>query len=706
MFKMLKSSFAGAVLLLAGAAAAQTPDPQATPTDNNKTLRYEDSASVEAKAPPVPPPTDSATKLETRVLDLPLSVSVVSGRLAAEQGALVLGDALKNASGVNVGTGFGLFDFFVVRGFDSLETGLVLVDGAPDLEAPFYSLYNVQQVDVLKGPGAFAWGGSALGSAVQVVRKHPVAARFADVTLAYGRYGTYEAAGDVNLGSADGKAAFRLNAVVQGTNGYRDGRDGTLGAFNPTFLWRPDDRTRIGLSYEYLSNDQSPDSGLPYVNGSLAGPSRQTSFQSASDLSEQDAHRARFDAERRLNDTFVLRDKFYFGALDWTSDGTLIVGAFPFPDGNTYAARTQGLLDDRQRLYGNQLELVASFHTGSVGHELVSGLELSRMTDVYNQDAQLIQPLDVANPVEFDIGIYPIPLPQAHQAGDSTSNVLAPYLIDRVNLSPKFQVVAGARLDDIHFEDTVTSTTRDATQLSPLGGLVFKPVPTVSIYANGSLGFAPPSIQVVGPRDPEESQQLEAGVKVSFLEGKGYASAAAYALERENIAVPDSTGLTRQSGSQRSRGFEFELSAAATDKVTVRASYAFNSAELTEFSELVQLPTGDFLVLDRAGNVPAFAPRHMASVWVTTTLARGFSVGAGVRCLSDQFIAPDNRNKISAYGLLDAAIFYTRERARAGLHFRNLTGAEYETRGFGSDSAIPGRPFEMMARVELGFGKR
>src|SRR6185503_14788505 len=298
-------------------------------------------------------------------------------------------------------------------------------------ESPFYSLYNVQQVDVLKGPGAFAWGGNALGSAVQVVRKHPVAARFADVTLAYGRYGTYEAAGDLNLGSADGKAAFRLNAVVQGTNGYRDGREGTLGAFNPTFLWRPDDKTRVGLSYEYFSNDQSPDSGLPFVDGSLAGPSRQTSFQSATDFSEQDGHRARLDAERRLDDTFVLRDKFYFGALDWASDGTLLVGAFPFPDGNTYAARTQGLLDDRQRLYGNQLELVASFHTG----------------------------------------IYPIPVPQAHQAGGSTSRVLAPYLIDRVSFSPKLQLVAGARLDDIHFEDAVTSTTRDASQLSPLGGL-------------------------------------------------------------------------------------------------------------------------------------------------------------------------------------------------------------------------------------------
>ena len=138
---------------------------------------------------------------------------------------------------------------------------------------------------------------------------------------------------------------------------------------------------------------------------------------------------------------------------------------------------------------------------------------------------------------------------------------------------------------------------------------------------------------------------------------------------RDNIAIPDSSGLTRQNGSQRSRGFEFELSAEPTPSVSVRATYAFTSAELTEFSEIVQLGQG-FAVLDRAGNVPAFVPRQMASVWVTTRLGAGFSVAAGVRCLSDQFIAADNRNTIAAYGLLDAAVFYTHERARVGLHFR------------------------------------
>ena len=701
-------------ILCVGAGAASAAPSEQAPTekaatqaaaDDKKTLRYEDSASVEAKTPAVPPPADSATKLEANVRDLPVSVSVVSGRLAAEQAGLVLTDALENASGVNVATGFGLFDFFVVRGFDSLETGLVLVDGAPDPEAPYYPLYNVQQVEVLKGPGAFVWGGGALAGTVQVVRKHAVAARFADVTLAYGRYGTYEAAGDANLASRDGKLAFRVNAVGQGTDGYRDGRDGSIAGINPDLVWRPQQGTRVALSYEYLHSNQSPDSGLPFLNGALAGPSLETSYQSPTDFSEQDVQRLRLDAERRLNDSFVLRDKLYFSALDWQTDGTLVLGAFPFPDGRTYVPRTKGLLDDRQRLVGNQLELVASFHTGGVAHELVTGFEASRLRDTYTQNAQLLQPLDLTNPFEADVSIYPIPLPQASQAGDSRSLVLAPYVIDRMTVSERFEILAGARYDNLDFEDASTGTERDASRLSPLGGLVFKPVPQLSLYASGGLGFAPPSIQVVGPRAPEESSEVEGGVKLSFLAGKGYAGAAVYQLERENIAVPDSTGLSRQSGSQRSRGFELEVSAEPRKGLGVRVHYAFTSAELTSFSEIVQLGQG-FLVLDRSGNVPAFAPRHIASFWGTAPLGHGFSLGAGLRYVSEQFVAADNRNVIDGYALCEGAVFYARGLAKIGVHLRNLTGSEYATRGFGSDSAIPGRPFEVMARVELGFGRR
>ena len=279
-------------------------------------------------------------------------------------------------------------------------------------------------------------------------------------------------------------------------------------------------------------------------------------------------------------------------------------------------------------------------------------------------------------------------------------------MIDRITLSPRFEILAGARYDNVDFEDASDrAPTRDASSLSPLGGLVFKPVPAVSLYASAGLGFAPPSIQVVGPRDPEESPQLEGGVKLSFLAGKGYAGAAVYQLERENIAVPDSTGLSRQSGSQRSRGFELEAERRA--EARLRRARALR-LHLGRAHGLLRDPPARAR-LRRArpqGNVPAFAPRHIASFWGTTPLGHGFSLGAGLRYVSEQFVAPDNRNVIDGYALCEGAVFYARGLVRVGVHLRNLTGTEYATRGFGSDSAIPGRPFEAMARVELGFGRR
>ena len=158
--------------------------------------------------------------------DLPLSVAVVGRPLLDEQAALVLGDALENVSGVNVATGFGVFDFFVIRGFDSLSSGLVLTDGLPEPESTFYPLYNVRQVEVLKGPASFLLGGNPLAGAVQLDRKQPQAKTFADVALGYGRYGTFEAALDANAATDDGEAGRPAQR--------RRGRERTATATSPT----------------------------------------------------------------------------------------------------------------------------------------------------------------------------------------------------------------------------------------------------------------------------------------------------------------------------------------------------------------------------------------------------------------------------------------------------------------------------------------
>ncbi len=239
--------------LLANPAVAQTSSAE-TPEEIQ---RRQETIDVEAELPALPPSSGVATRLPVQVKDLPFTLSVVPASLTRDQDAFVLTDALKNASGINVASGFGVFDYFVVRGFDSLAGGLVLSDGVPEPESTFYPLYNVRQIEVLKGPSGFLYGGNPLAGAVQIVRKQPLPSRFAEVSLAYGRFGTFAATLDGNAATADGKASFRLNGTWQGTDQYRDVPDATIQAINPTILFKPDDRTRLLFGFEYVKSEQA-----------------------------------------------------------------------------------------------------------------------------------------------------------------------------------------------------------------------------------------------------------------------------------------------------------------------------------------------------------------------------------------------------------------------------------------------------------------
>lgn len=700
------------LLLLGGSLPARPLAAQqasaAEPPAEEKTPRFATSVDVKAEGPAQPPASTAATRVPVRSDELPLSVSVVPRRVVDERADLVLGDALESASGVNVGTGFGVFDFFVIRGFDSLSSGLVLTDGLPEPESTFYPLYNVEQVEVLKGPASFLHGANPLAGAVQLVRRQPRAARFADARLGYGRFGTFEAGLDANAATADAKLATRVNATWQGSDGYRELPDGSIKAVNPTLSWRPDERTRLRLDLEYVESGWPPDSGLPFVGArdpELADVPRTRSYQSPFDDSQQDLFRLRVEAERRVGARLLLRNRFYFTELEWLSDGTLIVGTFPGSDGRLLVGRTLVLLDDRQRLLGDQLELAANFETGGVAHELLVGVELRELKDRFTQGVGLLPPIDLVEPVETAAPPI-VTIPPLGQAGDSRSLTLAPYLVDRLRLTDRLQALLGARLDALDYEDPPNATEREATRLNPFLGLSFAATRALALHASWGTATAPPSTQVVGPRDPEQSWQLELGGKLTFLEGKGFAGLSLYELRRENIAIPDAVGLTRQDGDQRSRGVELDLQASPAGGWTTRATYAFTDATLTRFAEVVPLLPPEFLVVDRSGNRAAFAPRHILGLSLAKRLDARLGASLGLRHVSEQFIAEDNRAAIEAYTTLDAALWYETPRLRLQLNARNLTDTEYETRGFGATSAIPARPFELAARVDVRFGGR
>jgi TonB-dependent siderophore receptor len=682
---------------------AQAHEPADEAGDGSPTRYHE---VVEVHARPADTPASVALRLSTPIRLLPASVGVVPAAVFESQGARVLGDALEETAGVNVAPGFGVHDFFVIRGFDSLSSGLVLTDGVPEPAATFYPLYNVERIEVWRGPAAFQNGGGALAGAVSLVRKRPVSRSFMDASFGYGSFGSVQATVDANRAAADGRVAVRLNGLYQGSDGYRDAKESRLLAVNPTLLWHPRPSTDLRLDLEYVRSEFSPDSGLPLLGRTLPDVPRTRSYQSPFDTSEQDILRLRARLERRFGERLTLRDTLYYTRLDWRADGTLLTGVFPTGTGSLEVQRTMTLLDDVQAFLGNQLELVWPFATGPVGHELLAGVEVKRLGDTYTQDVAWLPGIDLQRPVETAT-LPHVLLPGLETAADTRSLVLAPYLIDRIAPSRRLDAFLGARLDVLDYEDRDNGVAHDEARLSPLLGLRFSPLEQLSLYASVSTAFAPPSTLLIEDRAPEKSRQVEVGSKLSFLEGQGLLALAVYHLERENMPIPDDLGVTRRLGTQRSRGFELELLAELASGLSARAAYAYNDARLTHFAEtaLVSFEPPTFEVVDRSGNRPQFAPDHLVTLWAEKRLRFGLSLGAGLRYVGRQMIAEDNLASIEPYGLLSGQAGYQRGRVRVSLALENLTGTEYETRGFGSGAVIPGTPFEAHARLQILLGE-
>ena len=636
----------------------------------------------------------TAAKMSLSLHQTPASVGVVSGALIENRNGAVLGDALANVSGVSVHTGFGVHDFFVIRGFDSLDNGLVLTDGAAEPEVTFYHLYNIDRVEVLKGPGAFLYGGSPLSGTVQLVRKQALFGNFARLRASYGRFNDQSVAADIGRASAG--LALRLNALWQSADNYRDAKDNTNIALNPSFTWRLDERSTLRLNLEYVDAEYASDSGLPIdpINGAnLADVPRTRSYQSPFDASDQTIYRLRLDFDTRLGDHLVLRDKFYYTDLDWLSKGTLFGGVSPNEQGAMVELNRILLdLDDRQKLIGNQVEALFSLETGAVQHQFLLGLELSRLDDDYTLDVAALPNIDLFAPVETAEGPL-FNIPGQSTAGDTRALVLAPYFVDRLTFSPRFQLFAGGRFDVVDYEDKLTPTQRDYRKFSPMLGAVFAPAPDLSLYANAGLAFAAPSARVVGERRAEESTQFEVGAKKRLLAGRLNLNLALFHLDKENIAIPDQTGVTRQNGDQRSRGLEVEVATRPAVDWHIFATYAFLDAELTRFNERFFVPQlNDFLFFEHGGNNPAFAPDHLLTLWTARDLPHNLTLGAGARFVDSQFIAADNAFAIDSALTFDASLAYHYGKTQWRLNFENLTGTKYETRGFGSTSAIPAPP--------------
>ncbi|HET6373353.1 MAG TPA: TonB-dependent receptor plug domain-containing protein, partial [Candidatus Polarisedimenticolia bacterium] len=254
--------------VLSGPVLAADADPDPDPNaESPKTLPGPPtSVVVEGTLPFIPTANTILTRLPLALRLTPMNVGTVNQALLEDQDAYILGDALRNVSGVNVQTVFNATDLFFIRGFDSLTSSMVLTDGAPEPEVTFYQMYNVDRVEVLKGPGGFLYGRNAqtgaLSGLVNIVRKQPVPGTFGRVGASYGTFQTEDATLDYNTSWGEDKYLFRMNSAWRQSELYRDEKETRNSAINPAFTWRIGKNSSLNVNLERVDSDYEPDSGL------------------------------------------------------------------------------------------------------------------------------------------------------------------------------------------------------------------------------------------------------------------------------------------------------------------------------------------------------------------------------------------------------------------------------------------------------------
>ena len=635
------------------------------------------------------PLTSTATKTPAALIDIPQSVSLITRDLIDDQAMRSMADVVRYVPGVTMGQGEGHRDAPTLRG--NATTADFYVDGVRDDVQYFRDLYNAERIEILKGPNALIFGRGGGGGVINRVTKSADGESIRELTLqgsSLGSFGSGRAA--LDLGGAAGEAlALRLNAFYESADSYRDYVGLERYGVNPAGAFALTPATTVSLSYEYFHERRDVDRGVPSLNGLPYDGDRSAYFGNP-DLSYMtaDVHLAALTFEHEFAPNLTLRnktlladyDKFYQNvhartAVDVNGDVGL----------QAYNSTTE-----RRNIF-NQTDLIWQTATGGIVHTVLLGGEVGDQdTDnLRSENNNAAGAVNISNPTTFDPVLFLAP----RTNNNAGLFVASAYIQDQIELSEHIQLIGGVRFDhfDLRIFDNQTSMTTSRTDnvVSPRGGVVIKPMKSLSIYGSYAQSFLPQSGDQFGSLsvndatlEPEKFENLEAGVKWDIAPRLS-ATAAVYRLDRKNTRALDPvTNLTVLTGAQRSKGVELSLAGSVTERWEIVAGYAWQDVEITR--DTTSAP---------AGRVVPLTPEHSFSVWNKYQATSRLGLAVGVAHVGDQFTSISNAVTLPDYTRVDAAVYYAiSEDLEVQLNVDNVFNKLYFPTAHNDNNITPGAP--------------
>ncbi|MBU3973960.1 MAG: TonB-dependent receptor, partial [Alphaproteobacteria bacterium] len=642
---LLFASTAAGMLMAAPALAE--PGPDGEPQDA-KTL---ETVTVDGRPVRREPRSPEFT---APLVDTPRSVTIIPQQIIEQTAATSLQDILRNSPGITFGAGEGgqpLADRPFIRGQSSGNN--VFVDGIRDSGGQQREVFNLEQVEVIKGPDAVYSGRGSGGGSINLGSKAPRLTDFSRWGLGVGTDGWLRGTIDQNWNLGE-TAGLRLNLMAaEGDVAGRDAVDYDKWGLGLSLAAGLGTQTTGTFSYYHLTSNQMPDYGIPLFtkigvrttpSGILDVPYDSFYGLEARDYLTNTVDAFTADFEHRFSPALTLHNVSRYAETlnDYVvtnpgDGGRIDTGGVALIGGEYWMKRATKSRWNPTRTLANVTDLTGRFSTGGLRHNFNIGLELAR-EDNRNASYIVTTTSGTACPAPltgFDCTRVYDPDPQDPWTGtivrnlisSNTTDTVGLYGLDSIELGERFIVNLGLRYDDYSVEGRNASGTLAAPVYTPVGGdwtflnyqvgLVYKPTASSSVYASWATSATPPTISAgdqntggaVGTEllDPEETESFEIGAKANLFGERLALSGAAFFLKRENAQIQVAPGVFEQAGEAEVRGVELGVSGNITRAWQVFGGYTWMD------SELVSGPYNNVNIGDPLANTP----EHSFSLFTT-----------------------------------------------------------------------------------------
>ena len=671
----------------------------------------------------------NALKAPTPIIDVPQSLSILTSEQIANQGFNSIADIIEYTPGVNTSQGEGHRDAVVFRGTRS--TADFYLDGVRDDVQYYRPLYNLEQVEILRGPNALLFGRGGTGGILnRVTKKGELGQSFTGYKASIDTFGAFDVALDSNYATSE-NSAVRVNAFYEGLNNHRDFFDGNRIGINPTARFSLSPATTLDVSYEFNDFQRFIDRGIP-----SAAPDGTTSAANGSDLrrpvealrditfggedvntAEFEAHVLRASLQHEFSDNLKGNFTASYGDYDKLYQNFFPVGysASNAAVGGIETVNIDGYVDTTQRqnlvLSGN---LASEFATGPIGHTIIAGAEFidstnnnDRFNTFFDTSQDDVETFAVAPVIDFSTNAAGLATtndftvaPNDDDEADVT--VFSAYVQDQIEINDYIDVILGARFDSFDFTvvntlaaqtDPARTLSRTDDEISPRLGLIFKHQENISLYGSYSQSFIPQSGEQFAEISSTEAavtpdifKNMEIGVKWDFADSLSL-TAAVFQIEATD-GVDDGTTNNQIVEVQNTiEGVEAQIIGDVTDKLFVSAGLSFLSG-------------------DRDGSDldPRELPDTTFNVWGNYRLTEQLGFGLGVTHQSDSLADNNNTTTLPSYTRFDAAAFYdVNDDLRLQVNVENLTDTDYFPNAHTDDQISVGAPLNAKLSVRGRF---